>query len=480
MTVAPLNPRYTWAEGDDAPLGPNPAEIQQKVPFAMRDSRFVPKERYYSREFFELEKKYLWPFTWQMAAREEELPNPGDYVEYQILDKSILIVRQRDGSVKAMHNACRHRATELAKGSGRLPGGQLVCPFHGWRWNLDGSSSFVFGESAFEPACLNKDDLALRECLVERWAGMIWINMDLGAQPLKEHLAPVADLLDGVGIGNMRVKWWKQVILNSNWKMAQEAFFEGYHVTQTHPQLLMGNDEEYGAKQAAKVAYTTFKNGHARFQAGNNESDYDTEEAEEADYKGVFSSEEFIEAGRLLAQGQDAMTLERDVQIFEGLRNKIPQDDPSFVQAAIAALYDYAEGAGIPMAPMGPAMQLWGGDIFMFPNYLMLPMYGNALCYRIRPYNDDPEWCVFDVWSLTTYPEGQEPERAELEGVYDKDDTENWGLIPRQDFSNIERQQRGLHSVGFNELRLSSQYELSISNMHEELDRTIASRIETE
>ena len=104
----------------------------------------------------------------------------------------------------------------------------------------------------------------------------------------------------------------------------------------------------------------------------------------------------------------------------------------------------------------------------------MLPMYGNCLCYRIRPYNDDPERCLFDVWSLTTFPVGQEPERAELLGVFDSGDAEHWGLIPRQDFSNIERQQRGLRSIGFTESRLSSKYEMSISNMYEELDRVIA------
>jgi len=460
----------TTGDGGDAALGVNPPEIQRKVPFAMRDSRFVPKERYYSREFFELEKEHLWPRTWQMAAREEELPNPGDYVEYEIAGRSILLIRQREGSVKALHNACRHRATELAKGVGRLPGGQIVCPFHGWRWNLDGSSSFVFGQSAFDPACMKAEDLRLRECLVDTWGGMVWINMDLDARPLLEALSPVADLLDGVGVGNMRVKWWKQTILNANWKMAQEAFFEGYHVMQTHPQLNQGTTVEEAELKSAAVEYTTFRNGHARFQAGapsQGKSPYNEVRAGSA-------GERFLEAGRLLVQGQDAMTLEQDIRIFEGLRNKAGVDNPDFPKLAIAALYEYAAGAGIPMAPMSAYTRLWGGDIFMFPNFLMLPMYGNCLSYRIRPYNDDPERCLFDVWSLTTYPAGQEPGRAELLGVFDKDDTEHWGLIPRQDFSNIERQQRGLHSWGFTESRLSSKFEMSISNMHEELDRVIA------
>jgi phenylpropionate dioxygenase-like ring-hydroxylating dioxygenase large terminal subunit len=454
-------------ETDLAP-GPNPPDIQRRVPFAMTDANHVPKERYCAREFFELEKKYLWPYAWQMAARLEEIPKPGDYVEYEIAGNSILVIRQRDGSVKALHNTCRHRATQLAKGCGRLPGGQIVCPFHGWRWDLDGSSSFVFVDDSFDPSCLEPEDLRLRECLVEVWSGMVWINMDLGARPLMEALAPVADLLDGVGVGNMRVKWWKQTILNANWKVAQEAFFEGYHVMQTHPQLLQGGNVEDAARRTETTEYTQFRNGHARFQSGAGIG---------AGYRQSWDGEKFIDAGRLLAEGQDAMTLDRDVQIFEGIRNKVGVDNSNFAQEAIKALYDYAEGARIPMAPMSDSMRLWGGDIFLFPNYLMLPMYGNCLSYRIRPHRDDPEWCLFDVWSLTTYPEGQEPERAELLGIFDKEDAEHWGLIPRQDFSNIERQQHGLNSASYVHHRLSTKFERGIANMHEELDRVIASRL---
>src|SRR6187455_578857 len=93
-------------------IGPNGDDVNSKVPFHMTSPLHVPSERYYSREFFELEKEKLWPHVWQMAAREEEIPEPGDFVEYEIVGQSLLIVRQVDGSVKALHNACRHRATE--------------------------------------------------------------------------------------------------------------------------------------------------------------------------------------------------------------------------------------------------------------------------------------------------------------------------------------------------------------------------------
>ncbi len=93
-----------------------------------------------------------------------------------------------------------------------------------------------------------------------------------------------------------------------------------------------------------------------------------------------------------------------------------------------------------------------------------------------RPYDDDPGKCIFDTWALTTYPAGEEPERAELTGVFDKDDDENWGLVVRQDYSNMERQQRGLHSSSFEHYRLAYGMEKTIANMHQELDRRIASR----
>ena len=436
-----------------------PATTRRNVPFAMEDPLHVPRERYYDRSFFELEKERLWPRVWQMACRLEEIPEPGDFVEYVICDQSILLVRQADQSVKAFYNACRHRGVELCKGSGRLARGQITCPFHGWRWNSDGTNSLVYGEEGFAPESLDPDDIRLQECRLELWGGCAWINLDPDARPLSEALSPAAELLDGVGFANMRVWWWKETILRANWKTAQEAFHEGWHVMRTHPQLTMGQGEEYAPGTAE---YTTFANGHARFQGRSDPAAGGVTAGGGAD--------EFIARNRKLWEGQDAMVLERDLRVFEGLRHRVPPEE-DFPAAAIRGLFEYAAGAGIPMAPPGEGMRLWGGEIFVFPNFFVLPMYGNALSYRIRPHEDDPECCRFEVWSLTTYPEDFEVERARLKGRFAQDDVENWGLIPRQDFRNIERQQRGLHSKSFRSMRLAAQWELAISNMHDELDR---------
>lgn len=433
-----------------------------QVPFAMRDPLRVPPERYFDREFYELEKRRLWPRVWQMACREEEIPQPGDFVEYEICDQSILVVRQADRSVKAFYNACRHRGTELGKGSGRLPGRQIVCPFHGWRWNLDGSSSFVYGADGFAPECLRPEDIRLQECQVDTWGACVWLNMDPAARPLREALSPAAELLDGVGVGNLRVWWWKETILHANWKLAQEAFFEGYHVAATHPQLTFGQGEDYPTEF---VEYTGFANGHARFQGR-----FDATKGGVSQGRGP---QAFLDRSRTLWEGQDAMTLERDLHVFRGMKNRVaPGED--FAAVAIKALFDYAEGAGIPLRPTPEGMRLWGGGVILFPNFLVLPQFGNALSYRARPYQDDPEWCRFEVWSLTTYPEGEEPGRPTLKGRFAADDTDNWSLIPRQDFSNIERQQRGMHSRSYRGHRLATEMEVAISNAHTELDRYLA------
>jgi len=101
-------------------------DAPQRVPFAMQSPLHVPRERYYDRDFYELEKQHLWPRVWQMACRLEEIPRPGDWVEYEICGESIVVVRQHDHSVKAFYNVGPHRASQLCSGVGRAAGGQLT------------------------------------------------------------------------------------------------------------------------------------------------------------------------------------------------------------------------------------------------------------------------------------------------------------------------------------------------------------------
>ncbi len=99
--------------------------------------------RYTDSEFASLEYEKLWSQVWQVAARVDEIPKTGDYTTYKIGDQSILLVRVDEDSIKAYYNFCPHRGTTLGEGCGHYEGGKIICPFHGWRWDLAGNVKLV-------------------------------------------------------------------------------------------------------------------------------------------------------------------------------------------------------------------------------------------------------------------------------------------------------------------------------------------------
>ncbi len=96
----------------------------------------------------------------------------------------------------------------------------------------------MYQPELFSEAALDPDDLRLVECQVDTWAGCAFVNMDPDAPPLHASLGGLPALLDPLHVGEMRSTWWQSTVLPANWKLAMEAFFEGYHVMQTHPQLM--------------------------------------------------------------------------------------------------------------------------------------------------------------------------------------------------------------------------------------------------
>jgi phenylpropionate dioxygenase-like ring-hydroxylating dioxygenase large terminal subunit len=438
-----------------------------EVPFAMIGSTRVPAPRYYDPTFAMLENERLWSRTWQMACRLEEIPSPGDFVEYTIGDQSLIVVRVDGDRVRAYHNVCRHRGTQLAKGTGAFRGGQIVCPFHGWRWNLDGTNSFVYGAEGFASDVAEPAELCLPQAQVGTWGGCVWVNLDPRARPLLETLDPIPSLLDPLGIDAMRVVWWKATVLDANWKLAMEAFIEGYHIMASHPQITQGLGEEYDPDA---LAYSVHHNGHSSYV---NRHGSQRRHRGQVDY--AEEVEALIESSRLLGEGLEAMTLPRDLHVIETLRNRPVPANGSLGGELVKAIYEYAKHAGIPLPTLGPdALARWGGVFFVFPHYFVLPQYGNALTYRFRPVHNQPEQCLMELWSTTIPGPDDDFGRPTLQGPFAPDDREHWPLIPRQDFSNITRQQRGLRNRTFESTRISHVYEVGIANFHQEVDRYLS------
>jgi Rieske 2Fe-2S family protein len=166
------------------------------VPYAIEVPDRVRKERYYDPDFYAMEAELVWPRVWQMACRLEEIPEAGDFAEYEILDQSVIVIRTDDLGVRAFQNVCRHRGVRLAQGRGSRRGG-FVCPFHGWCYGPDGHNTRVTQPGAFSEHNLQTPDLDLTPVRCEAWGGCAWINLDDDAPPLRECTEPSATVLDG-------------------------------------------------------------------------------------------------------------------------------------------------------------------------------------------------------------------------------------------------------------------------------------------
>lgn len=194
----------------------------------------IPASRYTDPEFFELEKKKMWPKVWQMAAREEELPEPGDYVVYENVGKSFVIMRQEDGSVRAFYNVCLHRGRKLKTEDGFSS--ELHCPFHGFSWNNDGSLKNIPCRWDFDH--IKDKDMQLPEAHLGQWGGYIFIRESKEGPTLEEYLAPMPEHFKRWKHEECVTAVWVAKVIPANWKATMEAFMESWHTLVTHPQLL--------------------------------------------------------------------------------------------------------------------------------------------------------------------------------------------------------------------------------------------------
>jgi phenylpropionate dioxygenase-like ring-hydroxylating dioxygenase large terminal subunit len=432
----------------------------------------LPTDRYTDQDFAHLEAEKLWPRVWQMACRVDQLNEVGSYVVYDIVEDSIVVVRVDEDTIKAYHNVCPHRATALAAGAGRFQLETITCPFHGWKWNLKGENTFALDRQEFFDGCLSDDYLRLHECQVANWMGGVWINMDLEAEPFEQHIAPIKALLDPLLIDHMKFYWHKAALVPANWKVSQEAFMEGYHVAGTHPQLL--RKEQNVAEFNQNIEYETFANGHGIFRQSLSPRLGQMLGSDIAEIGVAEQVKNIIYTMRQTYDQHDALVLQEEVAIADSLAESLADGTlPTDVPVGVELQRRIHEFYGAQKRPMGAPDALAAvSDCHIFPNLTFLPQYGNVLMYRTRPTRDnDPNWCIFDMYSLRTYPEDVTAPEWKTDECNDLMDPQQFLLVPRQDFHNIPRQQRGMHSRVMKSTILSARQEKIIMNMHRELDR---------
>jgi phenylpropionate dioxygenase-like ring-hydroxylating dioxygenase large terminal subunit len=193
-----------------------------------------------SPEQYERERKAVFGRAWLNVGRVEQLPRVGSYFtrELAVANAAVIVVRGRDGEVRAFHNICRHRGNKLVwndfpreetQGVCR----QFTCKYHGWRYDLDGSLNFVQQESEFFD--LDKSTRGLVPVHCDVWAGFIFVNLaPTPEQSLREFLGPMITDLEGYPFDRMTARFGYRTTIAANWKLFMDAFQEFYHAPVLH------------------------------------------------------------------------------------------------------------------------------------------------------------------------------------------------------------------------------------------------------
>ena len=195
----------------------------------------LPADVFISGEQYALERERIFKKVWINVGRAERIPDPGDYFveDLPVCDTSIIVVRGKDGAVRAFHNICSHRGNKIAWDTGGTCQ-NFTCRFHGWTYGLDGALKFVPDEERFSD--LPKARLGMTPVAVDVWQGFIFVNVDPNPQEtLAEYLGDLGRELDGYPFDEFSASstaWSTEV--NANWKVVKDAFQEVYHVAFLH------------------------------------------------------------------------------------------------------------------------------------------------------------------------------------------------------------------------------------------------------
>lgn len=201
------------------------------------DRRGLPGWTYHSPALLELEKEHLFRTHWQIAGHVADIPENGDYLAFDAVGERALIVRGADGEVRAFHNICRHRGSRLVSDETGHCRNALICPFHGWVYNLDGTLRGAAQPRSFPE--LDRDAFALIGLELEIWMGFIFVRFRPGPQPsVAELMRPFEEEIAHYGIEEMvsADDGWSEVS-PVNWKSVRDVDNEGYHVAMAHPAL---------------------------------------------------------------------------------------------------------------------------------------------------------------------------------------------------------------------------------------------------
>ncbi len=469
----------------DSPMSPGPTKM--------------PAEIYYSREIHEKEIENIWKKTWQLACHEDELKNVGDYVVYDVATLSFIIVRTAENDIRAFYNACLHRGRKLCDHSGKSAR-VFRCPFHGWSWKTDGSLNEIPGHWDFPS--VKAEDYALPSVQVGAWGGFVFINPDENAEPLADYLGDLSDHFTLLPFEKRYKAAHVAKVLRCNWKVAQEAFMEAYHVIATHPTILdflgdVNSKYDVFGNYSRAISPQEVSSPHIRpYKPAREAREYTR-------WKHPISGLLYERAGDGMVHvtngGGEVSVFRADGAWVEG---PLTHADPNMCNWVGGKLLPDSEdlplsrtrepGAGetkrsIVAAQRRDELRPILGDavegvsdaelvdaIFfsVFPNISPWGSF-NPIFYRFRPHGDNPEECIHECWFMAPSPDGENrPSPAPVHWLgadADYTDAPELGLLAKvfnQDVHNMPRVQQGLKSMHKKEVIFAEYQETKIRHFY--------------
>jgi phenylpropionate dioxygenase-like ring-hydroxylating dioxygenase large terminal subunit len=191
----------------------------------------MPAGFYTDPAIFALERERIFLKDWFFLAREEQLPNPGDYRTFDTPGGPILLVRGQDGQLRCFANYCRHRGSLLLQGSGNC-GARIMCPYHAWSYFSDGR---LYGCPDMKDAeGFDRTENGLVPLRLDTWAGFVFANFNSNPVPLLDHLGDVPQRFGSHKLQDMRCVWTLTLPVACNWKLILENAMETYHTGIVH------------------------------------------------------------------------------------------------------------------------------------------------------------------------------------------------------------------------------------------------------
>jgi phenylpropionate dioxygenase-like ring-hydroxylating dioxygenase large terminal subunit len=403
----------------------------------------VPIERYTSQTFHDLEVEKVWKRVWQFACREEQVPEAGDHTIYEIAGLEALIVRGADLKIRAFANTCLHRGRALKDRPGRSK--ELRCPFHAWTWNLDGSLKSL--PCRWDFPHVERDEYRLPEFKTDTWGGFVFINMSPDCESFESFIGDLPNHFERWPLEERYTEAHVAKRMDCNWKVAQEAFMEAYHVIATHPQILAG----IGDSNSQYDAWDNFSRAITPNMTPSPHLDFEP------------SEQEMLQAMITTSLDADPM-----IRVPEDMtaRQLMAQMARMQLQATVASVTNLSD------AELNDSFYY-----SVFPNMHPWGAY-NKITYRFRPDGNDPGRSIMEVFYLAPF-RGKRPAPARIHWL---DVDEPWTEAPElgplckvfeQDTFNLSRIQRGLENARHSHVTFANYQETKIRHFHALLEKHI-------